>query len=138
MRMIGLDVGERRIGIAFSDGRVAVPLIILEHEGRASDLERVASLAAERQADAVVIGLPLASQGEEGPQARKTRRFGDALARRLAVPVVYQDERLSTHDVRGAAGGRVQGAGARAGKARVDDLAATVILQAYLDREVSA
>ena len=135
-RMLGLDVGDRRIGVAASEGQLAVPLAIIEHENRAADLERIAAIAHEQEAQAIVVGLPVTMAGVEGEQARKTRRFGDALARRVEVPVIYHDERMSTLQVVGAAGARVTGAGGvrrRREKPRVDDLAAAVILQGYLD-----
>ncbi len=139
--MLGVDFGARRIGVAVSEGRVAVPLTIVEHESRERDLERVAAIAREREAGGVVVGLPLLMSGEEGEQARRTRRFGDALARRLDVPVVYQDERFSsvraeeaTADVQAA-----RGRGHRSvERRRIDDAAAAVILQAYLDATVDA
>jgi putative Holliday junction resolvase len=135
-RMLGLDVGDRRIGVAASEGRLAVPLAIIEHENRAADLDRIAAIAQEQEAQAIVVGLPVTMAGVEGEQARKTRRFGDALARRVEVPVIYHDERMSTLQVVGAAGARVTGASPgrrRREKPRVDDLAAAVILQGYLD-----
>ncbi|MDP9238276.1 MAG: Holliday junction resolvase RuvX [Chloroflexota bacterium] len=139
-RLLALDVGERRIGVAVSEGRLAVPLVIIEHESRAGDLERVTAIAREQEAVAVVVGLPVGLSGIEGEQAKRTRRFGDALARRLSVPIVYQDERLSSAQVAGAAGGRIEQRGskraqhtARTRRPRIDDLAATVILQAYID-----
>jgi putative Holliday junction resolvase len=139
-RLLGVDVGERRIGVAVSQGRIAVPLTIFEHETRASDLERVAAAARDQGAAAIVVGLPLHMSGDEGEQARRSRRFGDALARRAGVPVVYQDERYSTAAVASAAGGRIENArGAkRRGKPRMDDLAAAVILQAYIDAQEAA
>ncbi len=135
-RMLGLDVGDRRIGVAASDGQLAVPLAIIEHENRSADLDRVAAIAHEQEAQAIVVGLPITMAGQEGEQARKTRRFGDALARRVDVPVIYHDERMSTLQVVGAAGARVTGATSarkRREKPRIDDLAAAVILQSYLD-----
>jgi putative Holliday junction resolvase len=143
-RMIGVDVGERRIGVAVSEGAVAVPLRVIEHTSRASDVARVAAIAQEHDARAVVVGLPLSMSGEERDQARRTRVFGEALAQALAVPVVYQDERLTSvqagraqaaatakpRRVRNAAG--VHPARRRA-KPRVDDVAAAIILQAYID-----
>jgi putative Holliday junction resolvase len=132
-RLLGLDVGQRRIGVAASEGQLAVPLTIIEHESRAADLDRLAAIATEQEAEAIVVGLPLMMSGEEGEQARKTRRLGDALARRVDVPVVYHDERMSTLQVVGAAGARVAGARKRREKPRIDDLAAAVILQSYLD-----
>jgi putative Holliday junction resolvase len=144
-RLLALDVGERRIGVAVSEGRIAVPLVIIEHQSRAADLERVAAIAKEQEVSTVVVGLPVGMSGAEGEQAKRTRRFGDALARRLSVPIVYQDERLSSAQVAGAAGGRIDRGGgkrprhaARIARPRIDDLAATVILQAYIDAEGSS
>jgi putative Holliday junction resolvase len=128
---LGVDFGARRIGVAVSEGRLAVPLAIVEHRDRESDLRRVAELVRERGVDAVVVGLPLLMSGEEGEQARRTRRFGEALARRIEVPVVYQDERLSSFQA--AEAGAPEAGGARGGRRRIDDVAATVILQAYID-----
>lgn len=129
-RLLGVDFGEKRIGIAVSDGSLAVPLIIVEHEGREADLARIAALAVEQNASSVVVGLPLLSSGDEGEQARRCRRFGDALARRVDMPVVYHDETLSSVT---AAESALVGAGRARRKTRVDDLAAVNILQSYID-----
>ena len=136
--MIGVDYGERRIGIAVSEGRLAVPLVIIEHDSRDGDLNRVALIATEQEAQTIVIGLPLSMSGEEGQQARRARRFGDAIARRVDIPVVYHDERLSSVQAAGGAGGRIErapsgSAQGRRARPRTDDLAAAVILQAYID-----
>jgi putative holliday junction resolvase len=132
--MLGVDFGAQRIGVAASEGRIAVPLTIVEHENRERDLERVATIARERDVSAVVVGLPLLESGDEGQQARRTRRFGDALARRLEVPVVYQDERFSSAqaDFAGRDAGTAR-SGCRSDSKRIDDAAAAVILQAYID-----
>ena len=153
--MLGVDFGAQRIGVAVSEGSVAVPLTIVQHENREQDLERVAAIARERAVAAVVVGLPVLESGEEGEQARRTRRFGDALARRLDVPVVYQDERYSSARAEAAMadgsaedgrwkmddgrkrsmrGRTLPGRTAqRGGKRGIDDVAAAVILQAYID-----
>ena len=138
--MLGVDYGAQRIGLAVSEGRIAVPLTIVEHQNRERDLERVAEIAREREAQSVVVGLPMLESGDEGEQARRTRRFGDALARRLDVPVVYQDERFSSVRAEAAisdagANGRTS---SRGGKRHVDDAAAAVILQAYIDAQSSS
>lgn len=138
--MLGVDFGARRIGLAVSEGRLAVPLLIIEHENRERDLERVAAIAREREVAAVVVGLPVLESGGEGEQARRTRRFGDALARRLDVPVAYQDERFSSVQAEDAL---ADAAAARRGnepsraRRRIDDAAAAVILQAYIDARVA-
>ncbi len=137
--MIGLDVGSRRIGIAVSEGRVAVPFTIIDHESRDADIRRIVEIAREQDATAIVVGLPLTISGEERGQAKRTRAFGVALADVAPVPVLYQDERLSTAQVAGAAGRSDRARNpasvhpARRRKVRVDDLAAAVILQSYLD-----
>ena len=137
--MLGVDYGAQRIGLAVSEGRIAVPLTIVEHENRERDLERVADIAREREVQIVVVGLPMLESGDEGEQARRTRRFGDALARRLDVPVLYQDERFSSVRAEAAmadpgASGRTS---SRGGKRYIDDAAAAVILQAYIDARPS-
>ena len=160
MRVLGLDVGARGIGVAVGEGRVAVPLTIIAHESRAADIARIGELAREQGAEAIVVGLPLSMSGEEHAQAARTRAFGEALALGTGIPVVYQDERLSTVQASGAQAGpggrrvrprpdgrpsgrdprsvhpgRAAWPARRRGKPRVDDLAAAVILQAYLDAQ---
>jgi putative Holliday junction resolvase len=133
-RMLGVDFGAQRIGIAVSEGSIAVPLTIVEHENRERDLDRVAVLARDQSVAAVVVGLPMLESGDEGEQALRTRRFGDALARRLDVPVLYHDERYSSlraEQARADAPARRNSKPGR--KPRVDDAAAAMILQAYLD-----
>ncbi len=131
-RLVGIDYGERRIGIAVADGTLAVPVKIIEHESRAADLDRVAVAVREQSAAAVVVGLPLLPSGDDSEQTRRCRRFGEALARRIDVPVLYQDELLTSVDaaasVRELAGARVTRT-----KTRVDDLAAARILQSYIE-----
>jgi putative Holliday junction resolvase len=131
-RLLGLDVGERRIGVAVSEGRIAVPLTIIDHTNRGADIERVLSLAEQQETAAIVVGVPIHASGSEGEQARLTRRFGEQLAARTALQVVYQDELLSTVDARAAASPSPKH------KGRVDDHAAAVILQRYLDSQEQA
>ena len=126
--LLGVDYGERRIGVAVSEGRLAVPLTIIGHTRRDADLESVAKIARDQSAGTVVVGLPLLMSGDEGEQARRTRRFGDALARRIDVPVVYHDERLSSF----RADADAPAAGQRKSRHR-DDAAAAVILQSFID-----
>jgi putative Holliday junction resolvase len=157
-RLLGVDVGARRTGVAMSQGSVAVPLEIIEEDSRNVVIARVLALAAEQAVEAIVVGLPVSLSGEEQAQAKRTRSFGDALVRALegsaipSVAVVYEDEALSTADVTtygpeaGTAGTRrtptrhgtrARSGGGGAGKRRVDDLAAAVILQRYLDERAA-
>lgn len=131
-RVLGLDLGEVRIGVAISDPerRLAVPLGTI-HTGAPADLKAVASLVRDNDVSLVVVGHPLLLSGEAGDRARHAEAFADALRSVLEVPVVLQDERLSTVEADRAL--RAAGASAARRRAAVDRSAATVILQAYLD-----
>ncbi len=131
-RVLGLDLGDVRIGVAISDAdrRLAVPLGTIR-TGAPSDLRAIAEIVREHGVTLVVVGHPLSLSGEVGPAARKAETFAEALRAILSVPVVLQDERLSTVEADRAL--REAGAGGRERRAAVDRAAATVILQAYLD-----
>jgi putative Holliday junction resolvase len=130
MRVIALDVGERRIGVAVSDptGTLATPHSVIHRRSKAQDFATVARLAAELQAERVVVGLPLSLSGDVGPQARRVMRYAQALAQALPVPVELYDERYSTvtADELLAEGGR------KRHRTPIDAAAAAVILQEYL------
>jgi putative Holliday junction resolvase len=130
--VLGLDLGDARIGVAVSDDdrRMAVPLGTI-HTGAPADLKAVAKLVDEHAATAVVVGLPLSMSGARGSAAAKADAFADALRSILAVPVELQDERLST--VEAERGLRDAGVTGRERRNVVDRTAATVILQAWLD-----
>jgi putative Holliday junction resolvase len=133
MRTLGLDVGDRRIGVAVSDpdGRIAVPLQTYERRGR-DDAAALVRLARAEDARRIVVGLPLSLDGSRGAQAEAAAAFADEL-RAADLEVVLWDERLSSaeadHHLR-AAGKR----GKAARQAR-DAIAASIILQSYLDSQ---
>lgn len=131
-RVLGLDLGDVRIGVAISDAdmRLALPLGTVR-TGAPADLRAIAKLVEENDVTLVVLGLPLLLSGEEGPRARQAAAFAAALRQLLRIPLVLQDERLSTVEAEGA----LRRAGKRGGDLRraVDQSAATVILQSYLD-----
>jgi len=133
MRMLGLDLGERRVGVALSDpdGIMAHPLVQLEPRSRRDLVEAVVRLASEHEVGRVVVGLPLLPDGGRGTQVRRTEGAVAALREAVGVPVVLWDERFSTL----TAGERLREAGhrPRRQKGRRDMAAAAVILQAYLD-----
>jgi putative Holliday junction resolvase len=130
--MLGLDVGARRIGVAISDpeGRMAVPLRVVERTGR-SDLAALVALIHAEDAARVVVGLPVSLDGTIGPQAEETRRFADQLRAATTADVVLYDERLSSIE----ADRHLHAAGLRGRSARDrrDAVAASIVLQAYLD-----
>jgi putative Holliday junction resolvase len=134
-RVIGLDVGSRRLGVAVSDpsGTVASPLATLPRRGPAEDALALGRLAAEQQAATVVVGLPLTLAGREGPAAAAVRAYLDQL-RPLLPGLAFElvDERLSTAAAeRALITGGVRRQGRRA---VVDQVAASLFLQTWLDR----
>jgi putative holliday junction resolvase len=147
VRILGLDVGERRIGVAAADSemRVALPVGVVERIDPAADAAAIARLMEEQKAEALVLGLPISLNGSLGPQAQAVRAFGDQIAARLGLPVEYCDERLSTVEAqrrltpptdrrqsKGNKGSR-SAKGRRTPRGRLDALAAAIILQSYLD-----
>jgi putative Holliday junction resolvase len=138
MRLLGLDLGTRRIGVAVSDelGLLAHGLTVVTRHGGKRDLDAIAQLAHEEEVAGVVIGLPLNMNGSEGEAAARTRRFGAALGTHLNLPVVMWDERLTTWEAEGI----MNDASVRKRKRKqlVDKVAATLILQSYLDAQQPA
>ncbi|MGF1598228.1 MAG: Holliday junction resolvase RuvX [Acidimicrobiales bacterium] len=136
-RVLGLDLGERRIGVAVCDDRrtVATPLETIARVGdRTVEHGRVAELVEEHAGVAVVVGLPLSLDGERGPMARKVASEVKGLRRRLdalGVEVVTHDERMTTVTALGSL--RAQGVSSRRGRSVVDQVAAAVILQSWID-----
>jgi putative Holliday junction resolvase len=129
--ILGLDPGERRIGVAMAvpGGSMALPLAVLDATG---DWQAaLAELVAEHGVAGIVVGLPVSLSGSEGAAAGRAREFAAAVAERLGLPVHLVDERLSTV----AAGRALAEAGARGRRAKgaVDRSAAAVILQTWLD-----
>lgn len=131
-RIMALDIGDRRIGVAFSDETrlIATPHSVYNRVGWGPDVKHLARLYQEQRATLIVSGLPLNMDGSEGFQAQKVRAFVQKLTE-AGLPVVLMDERLSTvtaHDALIAGGMRREER-----KGVVDKVAAAVILQEYLD-----
>lgn len=133
VRLLALDVGDVRIGVALSDetGTLATGLTTLRAVGPRKDALKVAALVREHGIGEVVVGLPLRLDGSLGPRGEKVMGFVERLRRVLRVPVVTRDERLTSV----AAGERLTEAGVkgRDRKARLDQAAAALILQELLD-----
>lgn len=133
-RILGVDYGTRRIGIATGDSRmrIAMPLATLEGAGNVDrDARQVAEFAAGHQATAIVVGLPLSMDGTDSEQTRLTRRFAAVLAAAYDGPVHLHDERLTSHAADAVL--REAGASPRRSKELSDRIAAQKILQGYLD-----
>jgi putative holliday junction resolvase len=132
-RVLGLDLGQARIGVAVSDPErvVAVPVGTVR-TGAPGDIKAIAALVREYDATEIVVGHPIGLSGEPGRAADHALKFAEALRGFLGLPVSLQDERLTTVQAeRGLADAGVRG---RARRNVVDQAAATLILQAYLDR----
>lgn len=138
MRLLGLDVGARRIGVALSDptGTIAQGVAVLPRRSWAETLDAIGDLARRHQVEAIVVGLPLRLEGGEGPAAAEARGFAARLQAALGIPVLLEDERLSTAE----AERRMVEADVRRGdrRARRDAVAAALILQKVLDRRRAA
>ena len=132
-RVLGLDLGQARIGVAISDParRVAIPLGTVR-TGPPQDLQTIGSLVREHQVVEVVVGLPLKLSGGRGQAAALAETFAEVLREAFGLPVSLQDERLST--VEADRGLKAAGASGRDRRRVVDRSAAAIILQAYLDR----
>ena len=132
---LGIDVGTVRVGVAKSDrgGTLASPLVTLTRRpGSAADLEELAALVVEHEVIGIVIGLPRTLAGREGPSAEMARTYGYELAVRIGpIPIEFADERLTTV----TAERRLSARGVRgsAKRAVIDQVAAVVILQQWLD-----
>jgi putative Holliday junction resolvase len=132
---MGIDFGERRIGIAISDahGLTAQPVRVIERESKAQDVAKIKEMAVGRKAERIVVGLPLNMDGSSGPSARGARRFANLLRRELELEVVMWDERLTTVE----ADRILVSANERRDRRRQlrDSVAAAILLQDYLDSQ---
>ncbi len=138
MRTLAVDVGEKRVGIAVSDegGKVALPLdTLVRSDSLEDDLDQIAEIAQSREAERIVVGLPTSLSGRPGPAAQRMAEFAAALREATPVEVVLWDERLTTIIAEKA----MRNADVRRPKRRqhIDEVAAAVILQSYLDRKAN-
>ncbi len=133
MRILSLDVGERRTGVAMSDDSMsmAFPLITITGKARDAVIERVLALAAEHGVSEIVVGMPVSLSGVKGFQAERVMRFIEALAGHTSIPVVTVDERFSSSEAEALL--RQMGIEPSRNKGKVDSAAAALVLQSYLD-----
>ena len=133
MRLLAVDHGEKRIGIAISDetSTIAAPLKVIEHVSRVIDAAQVADLAAQNNVFLIVIGQSFDDDGKPNPAGRRAGRFADELINQTNIPVKLWDESFSTQDARSA---RIQlGISRKKRAGHQDAYAAVVILQSYLE-----
>jgi putative holliday junction resolvase len=133
MRILAVDPGSKRIGLAISDptGTIANPLTVLSHVARLVDAAAVAGLAESNAAGLIVVGQSLDDEGHPTFEGRRSARFAEALQTQTSLPVLLWEEGFTTQDARAA---RIQMGARRARRSgHLDDLAATVLLQDYLN-----
>jgi putative Holliday junction resolvase len=133
VRILAVDPGSKRIGLALSDptGTIANPLTVLAHRARLVDAASVAELARSNQAGRILVGQSLDDDGQPTFEGRRSVRFAEALRTQTDLPVELWDEGLTTVDARSARIALGVSRSRRSG--HLDDLAATVLLQSYLD-----
>lgn len=136
MRVLGIDLGERRIGLAVSDedARIAFPAGVLVRKGPKADFAALRALVAERGIGRAVVGLPLHMSGRAGPEAEAARRFATELATEAKIPVDTLDERWTSVAAERSLAESGRRTVERRGKGAVDEVAATLLLSTYLDR----
>ena len=148
-RLLGVDLGERRVGLALADrdGSAARPLATIRRSSSVdADQAALRTIVSRYDIDELVIGLPLEASGAEGPQSTLTRVWATAIGERLGLPIVLRDERLTSHlaEARlgpmkhGRSGGPPSKTQRDAYRARVDREAAAIILQDELDARYAA
>jgi putative Holliday junction resolvase len=137
VRVLAIDLGQRRIGLAVSDpgGELALPVGTLLRRDARTDLAELRRTIAERAVERVVVGLPLHMDGRVGPEAEAARRFAEALARDTGLPVETFDERWTTREAERAL--REGGRSGRRSREAVDAVAATLLLRAWLGAQRS-
>ena len=134
-RSLGLDIGDKRIGVALSDpqGILASPFTIINRRDETADVEAIITIISQHQVEQIVVGLPRSLNGSLGKQAEKVRAFTQRLSERTKVPVAFRDERLSTVSAKRL----MQAVNTKKArkKAADDAIAAAIILQRYLDEK---
>lgn len=133
MRILAVDHGEKRIGLALSDptGTIANPLKVIQHVSRLMDAAQVATLAQDNDVSLIVIGQSFDEEGLPNLAGRRAAKFADALKQQTSIPVVLWDEAFSTQDARAT---RIElGVSRKKRAGHHDSLAAVVILQSYLE-----
>lgn len=137
MRVMALDIGEKRIGVAVSDasGTIASPLVVIDAAKLRADQRLLSALVEDYEVELLIVGLPLSLDGTEGPQAGRVRRQADRLAQFLPIPVEFADERFSSAEATRSL--HEQGLDERQMRGRKDMIAAAVFLQTWLDEHAA-
>ena len=133
MRIMALDIGETRVGVAVSDpmGRVATPVCVLPAPEVSSMARSFRRVLEDWEPELLLCGLPMTLSGEEGPQAERVREFAEVVANNIGIPLEFADERLSSAEAKRSL--REKGLSEKAMRGKVDMIAASIFLQSWLD-----
>jgi len=136
-KVLAVDPGEKRIGLAVSDdsGSIANPLVVIKHVSRQTDAERIIQLAEENQVQCILVGQSVNEDNQPTPQGRSAARLAEVIRFHAQIPVILWDESGSTQAARSAR--LAMGVSRRKRHGHMDDLAATYLLQDYLNGEES-
>ena len=136
MRILAIDYGRKKIGLALSDelAVTAQPLAVLVRKNRQADLKRLREICRKNSVARIIVGHPLHITGERGEMAVEAAQFAARLTKAMRIPTELVDERLTSWEARQT----VSETGWRAGRATVDDVAAAILLREYLDRRPQA
>ncbi|HVP31090.1 MAG TPA: Holliday junction resolvase RuvX [Myxococcota bacterium] len=134
-RVLAIDLGSKRIGLAISDEsrKIAFPAGVIASRSTKADVEALRALAAEREVGTVVVGLPIHMDGRRGPEAARAQAFAEALGAATGLPVALLDERWTTRGAERAL--HEMGRSRKQQRGVVDQVAATLLLQTFLERE---
>ena len=137
-RILAIDPGEKRLGIAVSDPTqiIASPLCVIDHQSRLNDAEAILTIAEEQNAVLIIVGQPLGWNDDSGPQAQKSVRLADEIRKLSSVPVQLWNEYGSTQAAQAAR--RKMNVSRKKRTGHLDDLAAAIILQSFLDTRIDA
>jgi putative Holliday junction resolvase len=132
-RILGIDPGERKIGVAVSDisGTIATPYLVVKHESREKDANKILEIAKSQEAGLIIIGAAFGSEGEETPISRKATRLAEAIRAKKVMKVILWDESGSTQKARETR--LLAGSGRKKRRGHQDEIAAAIILQDFLD-----
>ena len=135
MRILGLDIGNKRIGVAISDalGILASPLLVLEHTSDWKDITTILDLVKQNGVERIIVGMPLSLNGSTGTQAEKVIAFTKQLINKSPVPVEYRDERLTTVTAKNLHNESVKKRHSKNTRTEYDAMAAAIILQSFLN-----
>ncbi len=134
MRILAIDYGAKRMGLAISDreGKFAFSAGVLERCGIERDVASLMQRITDENVEKIVFGLPLHMSGREGPEAAAVRSFAEKLRATCALPIDFFDERMTTLEAKRAL--HEIGVSSKKQKARIDEMAASILLRTYLDR----